>query len=168
MKNSTGHFKFITVLFFVSLCVYACKKDATVQSGLVGTWIYSHAYDKGEVYNQSYQFKSDSTVQITRTITDSASGKLLGYQYLSNGKFRLNADQLKLYKLSSFNYTGGSPYYTTIDKLPPYTTDTLQAHTINVSADNKSFFFVTPPCPPNANCTGILIFKRHKNNAAKK
>jgi hypothetical protein len=49
MKNSTSHFKFITVLFFVSLCVYACKKDATIQSGLVGTWIYSHAYDKGEV-----------------------------------------------------------------------------------------------------------------------
>jgi hypothetical protein len=159
MKYVTNYLKLIVPSLCILLLVGACKKDKNAQTSIIGTWVTSHNYEKGEVSNQTYFFKSDSSVQITRTIIDSASGKLLGYQYLSNGKFHLSNNHLNLYELVSSLYTGGNPYYTSIDKLSPYA-ETAQSYTVNISADYNSFNFVYPPCPAYANCIGLQIYKR--------
>ena len=149
----------IAAVLIVSL--YTCKKDSSLNVSLVGIWVRTSAFEKGQIANQTYIFKTDSTVQITRTIVDSASGNLLGYQYLSTGKFRLNNDQLRLYKLNTrYNSNAFSPYYAPASQLMALTTDTLQSFTIKFDPAYTTCTFIYPPCGPNENCIGQLSYKR--------
>lgn len=148
-------------MVFATMVFYACKKDNNVPASIIGTWIASYNYPKAEIFNQTYIFKSDSTVQITRTVIDSASGKLLGYQYLSNGKFHLNGEQLKLYQLNTLYYNSQSGVnYVPITQLTSFKTDTLQTYTIKINPNNTSFYFYFPPCPASALCVMQFTYKR--------
>ena len=161
MKHFTTCCRLLIAAIILLAGVYSCKKDSSLNTSLVGTWVRTSAFEKGEKVSQTYIFKTDSTVQITNTILDSASGNVLGYQFLSNGKFRLNNDQLRLYELNSlYNSKGLSPYYVPVSQLSPLTTDTLQTFTIKFDATYTTCTFIYPPCGPSANCIGQLSYKR--------
>jgi hypothetical protein len=162
MKNLNTYFKAILGIVFIAIVFYTCKKDSNIKTGIFGTWVNTIHYSKAQLYAQTFVFNTDSTVQISRTVVDSASGNMLGYQYLSNGKFRLNGDQLKLYKLVSLRDTIANTYYLPANQLTAMKKDTLQTYIIKINADGNSFYFYYPPCPPNANCIGQLNFIKKK------
>lgn len=160
MKNLNRYFKAMLGIVFIAIVFYACKKDSNIKITIVGTWVNTIHYSKAQLYAQTFVFNTDSTVQISHTVVDSASGNRLGYQYLSNGKFRLNGDQLKLYKLVSLRDTIENTYYLPANQLTLMKKDTLQTYTIKINADGASFYFEYPPCPPNANCIGQVTFSK--------
>jgi hypothetical protein len=123
---STTYLWVILIAIAVVSGFYACKKGKNMPVTIIGNWVNTFKYAKAQVYNQTYIFNADSTVQVSGTLRDSTSGTILGYQYVRNGKFRLNADQLKLYKLVSYNNLTQSAAFPQLGQLTLIEADTLQ------------------------------------------
>ncbi len=152
----------IVFLFAMLLATEACKKADTIQTSIVGTWNGGYKYNKGQVFTQTYVFNADSTVKITQIIADSASHNILGYRYLSNGKFRLNNEQITFYQLTTLYYNDngqGNVRYVPLAQLTPLKTDTLKTYNIKLSADYNQFYF-NIVCPLNADCAPPIVFSR--------
>jgi len=160
MKAIKLNRRFVTTLILLLTAFCACKKEKRANTSIIGAWTTSMNYDNSNVSEQTYKFNTDSTVRISKTIRDKATGVLLGYQYLSNGKFRLNGDQLKLYQLNSSYRNDADTTFSPSAQLLPLPSDTLQTYTIKISADGTFFHFQYPPCPINASCVPELIYKR--------
>jgi hypothetical protein len=160
MTKSITYAWVVLIAITVVAGFYACQKDRNMQVNIIGNWANTFRYAKAQIYNQTYIFNADSTVQVSGTLRDSLSGKILGYQYMRNGKFRLNGDQLKLYKLVTYNNLTQSPGFPQIGQLTLITTDTLQTYTIKFNSTGNSFYFVYPPCGPSENCVGEIDFVR--------
>ena len=160
MKKSITYRWVILIAIAIVAGFYACKKDKTMPVTIIGNWVNTFSYAKAQVYNQTYIFNADSTVQVSGTLRDSTSGTILGYQYVRNGKFRLNGDQLKLYKLVSYNNLTQSAVFPQLGQLTLIEADTLQTYTIKFNSTGNSFYFVYPPCGPSENCLGEVDFNR--------
>ena len=139
---------------------YACQKDRNMQVTIIGNWANTFRYAKAQLYTQTYTFNADSTMLFSSAVVDSASGNVLGYEYRSNGKFRLNGDQLKLYQLAIYENLSQTAMYSPLTQLTLIKADTVQTITINISSDGNTFHFVFPPCGPSANCIGEIDYKR--------
>ncbi|MGZ3756936.1 MAG: hypothetical protein ACXVAY_16005 [Mucilaginibacter sp.] len=160
MKKSITYRWVILIAIAIVAGFYACKKDKSIPVTIIGNWVNTSRYAKGQVYNQTYIFNADSTVQVSGTLRDSTSGTILGYQYTRNGKFRLNGDQLKLYKLITYSNLTQSPVFPQLNQLSLLKTDTVQNYTIKFKANYSTFYFYYPPCGINENCLGEMDFIR--------
>lgn len=157
-------YKFIFILILIPgliAIIHGCKKDTIHKADIIGTWVASAYYNDAWVFKKTYRFSADSSVQVTNTINDKTSGKLLGYQFLVNGKFRLNGEHLKLFRLGALYINrSDTASFVPLEKLVPFPSDTLETYTIKISYANSLFYFYYPPCPANANCAATLIYKR--------
>lgn len=157
-KFATGIIGLLTLGSILTLP--ACKKsNSGGHVNIIGKWVGLYKYDNTRLRLHTYRFNTDSTVEATITITDSASGSLLGYQYKSNGRFHLNGESLKLYHLAAFRNNQDKAFVSQAE-LVPFVTDTLELYTIKFNNNKTSFYFYYPPCPPNASCAAQIIFKK--------
>ena len=141
----------ITVILLVVTMFNACKKDKSGPVDITGKWVHQYAYQNTQVYQEIYQFNTDSTYTQSRIIADSVSGQTISYQYIATGKFHLSSDQLQLYSITG-KYNG---YYVPLNQLVPVATPIGNInYTIAIKSDLTSFHFVYPPCPINASCIG--------------
>lgn len=141
----------------------ACKKEPNVtqkeidpaSAGIIGKWIGVFPGPSDKSFQDMYIFNADSTFSETRLKVDTVSGQPISYQYLGTGKFHLNADNLVLYNVvakASNNY-GPLNQLTVIEQLTSTT-----RYTVAFDTETKSFHFVFPPCPINANCLAALTY----------
>jgi hypothetical protein len=150
----------VLLTIIVILSFSACKKDYSAgHINIIGKWTGSYKYDNTSLRLHMFRFNADSTVEVTVTLTEPASGKLLGYQYKSNGRFHLNGESLKLYQLAAF-YNSQDKSAVPPENLVPLPADTTESYTIKVNNSRTSFYFDYPPCPPNASCLAKITYNK--------
>lgn len=145
----------IAVILLVAAMFNACKKDKSGPVDIIGKWVHQYAYQNTQVYQEIYQFNTDSTYTQSRIIADSVSGQTVSYQYITTGKFHLNNDQLQLYSITG-KYNG---YYVPLNQLVSVTTPIPNInYTIAIKSDLSSFHFVIKPCGPAENCIAEIPY----------
>jgi hypothetical protein len=137
------------VIGILALSFCACKKDKAAPLNIMGKWV-SQGSDKGQVYQDIYQFNADSSFSQTRLIADSASNQPVSYQYASNGKFHLNGTALQFYSVS-IKYNS---YYVPLDQLTSISSVNEANYTLALSTDGTEFHFVYGPCRDMGSCLG--------------
>jgi len=142
----------------------ACKKGNVEQqpvdppmSGMFGKWVGVSSGSADKSFQDVYVFNADSSFTETRLKVDTVSGQPVSYQYQAKGKFHLNLNKLQLYGITA-KY---SDYYGPLNQLvdAPLAA-VLIDYTLAFNTDDKSFHFVFPACPVNANCLATLTYKR--------
>jgi hypothetical protein len=163
MKTIKLYFLFAAV---VLIGVSSCKKDKK-DTGIIGIWVNEAVYSAPNlVARQTYQFNDDSTVVFTRTLINSDTKAVLGYNYKSTAKFSFDGTTLKQYGISVLGVDQskikpGDPYYTPLQDLIPYLTiSSVSSNEVAFNADKTKFNFVYPPCPPNASCIGLQLYTK--------
>ena len=147
---------FIVLLFGITV-FYSCKKDKR-NASLIGTWEAHYGGNGSQVYADIFVFNADSTFTETRTLKDTVSGKILGYNYYCTGKFRTSGEALTLTASSTKTSKDYGPAGNLTEVV--FVTVNIMHYTLIFNSNNNMFYIQTPPCPINANCAPPLHFYR--------
>lgn len=130
----------------ITIVFYACSKDASNNVSIAGKWSKSSTG-----YLQQYEFKGDMTYQLNAYATDPSTSAVLGYQYKSLGKYKLEGDKLTLSGIKSFyNASGYGPETSLTETGSPGS----EIYTVKITNNKLELHFT---CPPNANCVASPI-----------
>jgi len=148
------------IIAIVMFGVYSCK-NKSAGTGVMGTWTATAPFhNKGQEYKETYRFLTDSTFRLGCTVTDSATGAQLGYRLASSGRFRVNGDQLKLYKMISAADTLKNVDYLEMGHLKFIRADSLRNYTIKFNPGDTTLYFAGQSCPALVNCKGHLVYSK--------
>ena len=154
--------KFITLLLFIVLIniLSACKKSTkTPVTNISGEWFQQRQREGNLVNLETFNFKSDQSVDITWSVVDTIANQTKGYVRRQTGAYSYKGDSVILENMKS--YSVGSYTYKKLEELEYINTEKRFAYKIAFNK-NKDLLTLEFSCPPYADCIPHPKLKRVK------
>jgi hypothetical protein len=154
--------KILLILTLILPFIGGCKKDKEVKNPLtqqiVGQWTL-HTPARGSMDRPTraqYTFDNDGDFQYSNLVLEPLTNQVLGYQSKSEGKYRIEGDEIVFYDIVVYRNEYSKNGYSREDELVKRTSVTSKAFVV-ITKDVLKLDF---PCPPYVACIGVFWYQR--------
>jgi hypothetical protein len=156
--------KIFLILTLILPFMGGCKKEKKIEKEnplkqqIVGQWTL-HTPARGRMDRPTlaqYTFDNDGNYQYFNLVLEPLTNQVLGYQSKSEGKYRIEGDEIVFYDIVDYRNEYSKNGYSREDELVKTTSVTSKAFVV-ITKDVLKLNF---PCPPYVACIGVFWYQR--------
>ncbi|WCT12605.1 hypothetical protein [Mucilaginibacter jinjuensis] len=154
-------FVYLVFTLIAFAVIISCKKDSPKNNndGLVGTWENRQIYPSATGHSQVFTFSANGTFETHATAFDAVSNQSLGYFYKSTGNYVLNGSDLSFSNIVYYGIPNNGSSAVPENQLVVGTQTYNSPYSVGFNAKRDSLSLLIH-CPANANCIGLLWYKK--------
>jgi hypothetical protein len=154
-------FVYLIFMLIALAVITGCKKDSSKNNNtpIVGTWENKQIYPNASAHSQTFTFNSDGSFVTSATVSDPVTNQLLGYFYKSTGKYVLTGGDLSFTNVVYYGIPNNGSSAVPENQLVVGSQTYNSPYSVGFSAKKDSLSLLIH-CPPNANCIGLLWYKK--------
>jgi hypothetical protein len=153
----------VGVIMLLTIFSTACKKDESknIDKRLSGTWLSIKPSILVTDAISEYTFSDDGTVENIIYITDTGTGKILGYVSKLLGRYRVvGHNRLQFYDFTNYYNDSSKGRYSPLDQLIASPKVDIPHYYSYQFTPVPTILSLAIECPPNAYCTGSNSYQK--------